>query len=60
MGDLIASDRSSYEYLVKSIRKFPKQEKLAEMIRKAGFVTIDKGWEDLSFGIAAIHTGYKI
>ena len=26
MGELIANDRSSYQYLVESIRKFPDQE----------------------------------
>lgn len=60
MGQLIANDRDSYEYLVESIRKFPNQEKFASMIRKAGFYVPGKGYEDLTFGVAAIHLGVKL
>ena len=58
MGDLVARDRESYQYLVESIRKFPKQEKLSEMMRAAGFV--DVSFENLTGGIVAIHSGSKI
>ncbi|KAL8491633.1 hypothetical protein ACS0TY_023286 [Phlomoides rotata] len=37
LGDLVAGDRGSYQYLVKSIRRFPSQDKFAEMIAEAGF-----------------------
>ena len=37
MGQVIAGDRDSYQYLVESIRKFPDQETFAQMIRDAGF-----------------------
>ncbi|KXN70296.1 ubiquinone biosynthesis methyltransferase COQ5, mitochondrial-like protein, partial [Conidiobolus coronatus NRRL 28638] len=60
LGSLIASDSASYQYLVESIRKFPTQEKFAQMIRDEGFVTLGKGYENLTFGVAAIHTGYKL
>ena len=40
MGDLVARDRDSYQYLVESIRRFPKQEKLAAMMLEAGFVDV--------------------
>ncbi|KAJ3314694.1 2-hexaprenyl-6-methoxy-1,4-benzoquinone methyltransferase [Boothiomyces sp. JEL0838] len=60
MGELIANDRESYQYLVESIRKFPKQTEFAEMIRNAGFKTVGDGYENLTFGVAAIHSGYKL
>ena len=37
MGELIANDRSSYQYLVESIRKFPDQETFLGMVEAAGF-----------------------
>ncbi|KAJ2544484.1 hypothetical protein GGF49_001233 [Coemansia sp. RSA 1853] len=59
LGELIANDRASYEYLVESIRKFPAQNEFAQIIRNEGFTTIGKGYENLTFGTVAIHTGYK-
>jgi demethylmenaquinone methyltransferase/2-methoxy-6-polyprenyl-1,4-benzoquinol methylase len=58
MGQLIAGDRDSYQYLVESIRRFPDQETFAAMIRDAGFEQV--GYRNLSFGIAALHSGWKI
>lgn len=60
MGQLIANDRDSYQYLVESIRKFPNQETFAGMIREAGFYVPGKGYENLTFGVAAIHIGVKL
>lgn len=59
IGQLVAGDRASYQYLVESIEKFPKQEEWRDMIKAAGFVVPGKGWEDLTGGIAAIHKGVK-
>ncbi|KAI6709820.1 hypothetical protein JHW43_007630 [Diplocarpon mali] len=59
IGQLVAGDRASYQYLVESIEKFPKQEEFRDMIKTAGFVVPGKGWEDLTGGIAAIHKGIK-
>ncbi|KAJ2613174.1 2-hexaprenyl-6-methoxy-1,4-benzoquinone methyltransferase [Coemansia sp. RSA 1365] len=59
LGELIANDRNSYEYLVESIRKFPAQDDFAQIIRKAGFTTIGSGYENLTFGTVAIHSGFK-
>ena len=61
IGQLVAGDRESYQYLVESIERFPSQEEFAVMIEKAGFMlpTGGKGWEDLTGGIAAIHKGIK-
>ncbi|MCL4170863.1 UNVERIFIED_CONTAM: hypothetical protein GTU68_039074 [Idotea baltica] len=58
MGELIASDRDSYQYLVESIRKHPPQEKLANMMREQGFQNVS--FKNLSFGISAIHSGWKL
>ncbi|KPQ17955.1 MAG: ubiquinone/menaquinone biosynthesis methyltransferase [Rhodobacteraceae bacterium HLUCCO18] len=58
MGQVIAGDRDSYQYLVESIRKFPDQETFASMIRAAGFERV--AYRNLSFGIAALHSGWKI
>ncbi|KAH3671527.1 hypothetical protein OGAPHI_000230 [Ogataea philodendri] len=60
MGQLIANDRDSYQYLVESIQRFPNQETFANMIRKAGFYVPGKGYENLTFGVAAIHIGVKL
>lgn len=54
----MASDKESYQYLVESIRQFPPQPIFAQMIRDAGFKHVQ--WEDLTFGIAAIHSGWKL
>ncbi|PQE33202.1 ubiquinone biosynthesis methyltransferase coq5 protein [Rutstroemia sp. NJR-2017a WRK4] len=59
IGQLVAGDRDSYQYLVESIEKFPRQEEWRDMIKEAGFVVPGQGWEDLTGGIAAIHKGIK-
>ena len=58
MGKLIANDRSSYQYLVESIRKFPDQETFLSMLQNAGFE--NTCYRNLSLGIAALHSGWKI
>ena len=58
MGQAVAGDRDSYQYLVESIRRFPDQESFAAMIRGAGFEQVR--YRNLSMGIAALHSGWKI
>lgn len=58
MGQWVAKDRMSYQYLVESIRKFPTQENLKQRLEKAGFIHVS--YENLTFGVAAIHYGLKI
>jgi demethylmenaquinone methyltransferase/2-methoxy-6-polyprenyl-1,4-benzoquinol methylase len=58
MGEVIAQDRASYQYLVESIRRFPDQETFADMIRTAGFDLVK--YRNLSMGIAALHSGWKL
>ena len=58
MGQAIAGDRDSYQYLVESIRKFPDQDRFAAMIRAAGFEQVR--YRNLSMGIAALHSAWKL
>jgi demethylmenaquinone methyltransferase/2-methoxy-6-polyprenyl-1,4-benzoquinol methylase len=58
MGQAIANDRDSYQYLVESIRKFPDQETFLGMVKAAGFG--NAAYRNLSLGIACLHSGWKI
>lgn len=58
MGQAIANDRDSYQYLVESIRKFPDQDTFLGMVRQAGFENAK--YRNLSMGIACLHSGWKI
>ncbi|QIE55888.1 bifunctional demethylmenaquinone methyltransferase/2-methoxy-6-polyprenyl-1,4-benzoquinol methylase UbiE [Pikeienuella piscinae] len=58
MGQAIAGDRESYQYLVESIRKFPDQESFASMVRAAGFGRV--AWRNQTLGVAAIHSGWRL
>lgn len=58
VGELVAGDRESYQYLVESIRRFPSQEIFASMIAEAGFQKVE--YENLIGGVVAIHSGMKI
>ncbi|KXX83444.1 hypothetical protein MMYC01_200091 [Madurella mycetomatis] len=59
IGQLVAADRDSYQYLVESIERFPSQAEFRDMIVDAGFVVAGEGYEDLTGGVAAIHKGMK-
>jgi len=58
LGQAIARDRDSYQYLVESIRRFPDQETFLGMVRKAGFE--NAAWRNLTFGVACLHSGWKL
>lgn len=58
LGQMIAGDRDSYQYLVESIRKFPDQDTFLSMVRAAGFE--QAAYRNLSLGIACLHSGWKI
>lgn len=58
IGELVAKDRDSYQYLVESIRMFPKQDALKRMMEQAGFAQVK--YTNLNFGVVAIHEGYRI
>ena len=58
LGEIVAGDKESYQYLVESIRKFPEQEKFSKLLSSKGFQNVK--YRNLSFGIVAIHSGWKI
>ncbi|HCR86294.1 MAG TPA: bifunctional demethylmenaquinone methyltransferase/2-methoxy-6-polyprenyl-1,4-benzoquinol methylase UbiE [Alphaproteobacteria bacterium] len=58
VGKLITGDEASYQYLVESIRVFPKSDDFKNMLENAEFKNVR--FEKLTFGVVAIHTGWKI
>lgn len=57
LGQLVANDHDSYQYLAESIRMHPDQETLADMFRQAGLIKVS--YENLTAGVVAIHKGWK-
>ncbi|MCH9770133.1 MAG: bifunctional demethylmenaquinone methyltransferase/2-methoxy-6-polyprenyl-1,4-benzoquinol methylase UbiE [Gammaproteobacteria bacterium] len=57
LGQAIAKDSASYQYLAESIRRHPDQKTLTEMLQTAGFDRCD--YHNLTGGIVAIHRGFK-
>lgn len=57
VGQLVAQDAASYQYLAESIRMHPDQETLKQMMEDAGLERVD--YFNLSLGIVALHRGYK-
>lgn len=57
IGGIISGSRSAYEYLPDSVSRFPDQETLSAMMTAAGFA--DVGFENLTGGVAALHTGRR-
>ncbi|WP_298916362.1 bifunctional demethylmenaquinone methyltransferase/2-methoxy-6-polyprenyl-1,4-benzoquinol methylase UbiE [uncultured Roseobacter sp.] len=58
MGQMIANDRDSYQYLVESIRNFPDQETFLQMVRDAGFENAK--YRNMTMGVACLHSGWKL
>jgi demethylmenaquinone methyltransferase/2-methoxy-6-polyprenyl-1,4-benzoquinol methylase len=58
IGQVVAKDKDSYQYLVESIRAFPDQEALRDRLKQAGFGRVSV--RNLTFGVAAIHEGWKL
>lgn len=58
LGEVIAGDWKSYQYLVESIRKFPDQEEFKGMIEDAGFYCVQ--YYNLTGGVVALHSGFKL
>ncbi|OZB05117.1 MAG: bifunctional demethylmenaquinone methyltransferase/2-methoxy-6-polyprenyl-1,4-benzoquinol methylase [Idiomarina sp. 34-48-12] len=57
MGQLVAGDADSYQYLAESIRMHPDQETLKGMMEKAGYDQVT--YDNLTGGIVAMHRGFK-
>lgn len=53
----VSSNGEAYEYLAESIRAWPDQEELASIVNANGWT--DCGWQDLTFGITAMHSAVK-
>ena len=58
MGAVVAGDRESYQYLVESIRRFPRGDAFARRIADAGFAAVHH--EPLTFGVVRIHSAVKL
>jgi demethylmenaquinone methyltransferase/2-methoxy-6-polyprenyl-1,4-benzoquinol methylase len=57
LGELVAGDSESYQYLAESIRMHPDQEDMLDLMTQAGLE--DSHYFNLSGGIVALHMGYK-
>jgi demethylmenaquinone methyltransferase / 2-methoxy-6-polyprenyl-1,4-benzoquinol methylase len=57
LGQWVAGDSASYQYLAESIRMHPGQEELKAMMRKCGFGHVD--YHNLTGGVVALHVGIK-
>jgi demethylmenaquinone methyltransferase / 2-methoxy-6-polyprenyl-1,4-benzoquinol methylase len=58
LGRIVTGDADSYQYLVESIRRFPRPGAFADMIRAAGFSRVS--WQSFSGGIVALHSGWRL
>jgi len=58
IGDAVAGDREAYQYLVESIRKFPKPKLFATMLGAAGFRRVS--FTPMTGGVVALHSGWRL
>lgn len=58
VGQAVTGDREAYQYLVESIRKFPKPKAFAQMIEAAGFRRVS--FTQMTGGVVALHSGWKL
>jgi demethylmenaquinone methyltransferase/2-methoxy-6-polyprenyl-1,4-benzoquinol methylase len=58
LGRAVAGDAESYRYLVESIRRFPRPEAFAEMMRAAGFARVS--FQPMTGGVVALHSGWRL
>ncbi len=58
VGEAVTGDRAAYQYLVESIRKFPKPKAFAAMIEKAGFRRVS--CTAMTGGVVALHSGWRL
>ena len=58
LGERVAGDRASYQYLVESIRRFPDQTRFARMIEDAGLSRVSV--RNLAGGIVALHSAWRL
>ena len=58
LGRAVAGDAEAYRYLVESIRRFPRPNDFADMMRAAGFARVS--FRRMSGGIVALHSGWRL
>jgi demethylmenaquinone methyltransferase/2-methoxy-6-polyprenyl-1,4-benzoquinol methylase len=58
IGQVVTGDREAYQYLVESIRKFPKPKAFARMMEEAGFRRVS--FRAMTGGVVALHSGWKL
>ena len=58
LGRAVTGDGEAYRYLVESIRRFPRPEPFAAMLRTAGFGRVS--FTRMSGGIVALHSGWRL
>jgi demethylmenaquinone methyltransferase/2-methoxy-6-polyprenyl-1,4-benzoquinol methylase len=58
LGRAVANDAEAYRYLVESIRRFPRPDAFADMMRAAGFARVS--FQRMSGGIVALHSGWRL
>jgi demethylmenaquinone methyltransferase / 2-methoxy-6-polyprenyl-1,4-benzoquinol methylase len=58
LGRAVAGDAEAYRYLVESIRRFPRPDTFADMIRAAGFARVS--FQRMSGSIVALHSGWRL
>ena len=58
LGRAVAQDAEAYRYLVESIRRFPRPDAFAEMMRAAGFHRVS--FQRMTGGVVALHSGWRL
>ncbi|HEY7242481.1 MAG TPA: class I SAM-dependent methyltransferase [Xanthobacteraceae bacterium] len=58
LGSVVAGDAQAYRYLVESIRRFPRPDAFAEMMRLAGFARVS--FQLMTGGVVALHSGWRL
>jgi demethylmenaquinone methyltransferase/2-methoxy-6-polyprenyl-1,4-benzoquinol methylase len=58
VGEVVTGDRDAYQYLVESIRKFPKPKAYVRMLEAAGFRRVS--FTPMTAGVVALHSGWRL
>jgi demethylmenaquinone methyltransferase/2-methoxy-6-polyprenyl-1,4-benzoquinol methylase len=58
LGGVVAGDAPAYRYLVESIRRFPRPDAFAQMMRVAGFARVS--FQRMTGGVVALHSGWRL
>jgi demethylmenaquinone methyltransferase/2-methoxy-6-polyprenyl-1,4-benzoquinol methylase len=58
LGGMVVGDAESYRYLVESIRRIPKPQAFAALLRGAGFARVS--FQTMSGGIVVLHSGWRL